>query len=128
MQDTIGIIARIMVAIVALEHIYILWIEMFAWETKGKLTFKSLPPHLFSDTKVLAANQGLYNGFLAAGLIWSLLLEDQRWQLNIALFFLTCIIIAALFGAITASKSIFFKQGVPAIIALTLLLLSSTHT
>lgn len=124
MEGTVGIIAKIIVGAVALEHLYILWIEMFAWETKGKKTFKSLPEHLFHDTKGLAANQGLYNGFLAAGLIWSLLITDSIWQHNIALFFLGCIVVAAIFGAISADKSIFFKQGVPALVGLILVLMA----
>ncbi|WP_395763149.1 DUF1304 domain-containing protein [Elizabethkingia anophelis] len=124
MEGTIGIIAKIMIGIVALEHLYILWIEMFAWETKGKKTFTSLPEHLFPETKTLAANQGLYNGFLAAGLIWSLLIKENLWQTNVALFFLGCVIVAAIYGAFTASVSIFFKQGVPAVIAFILVLLS----
>lgn len=125
MEGTLGIVAKVVAAIVAIEHLYILWIEMFAWETKGKSTFQSLPDHLFKDTKGLAANQGLYNGFLAAGLIWSLLISDSLWQKHIALFFLGCIIVAATFGAITADRSIFFKQGLPAILGFILVLLSS---
>src|SRR5690606_6485372 len=124
MEGTLGIIAKISIAIVAIEHLYILWIEMFAWETKGQKTFKSLPHHLFQETKGLAANQGLYNGFLAAGLIWSLFISENIWQHNIALFFLGCIIVAAAFGAITADKSIFFKQGIPALIGFILVLFS----
>ncbi|TDS11729.1 DUF1304 domain-containing protein [Sphingobacterium paludis] len=119
------IAAKIVIVIVALEHLYILWMEMFAWETQGKKTFKSLPSHLFRETKGLAANQGLYNGFLAAGLIWSLIIKDPTWQHHIALFFLGCIIVAALFGAITAERSIFFKQGVPALIGFILVLFTS---
>jgi putative membrane protein len=124
MGEIIKIIAKIMIAIVALEHIYILWIEMFAWETKGKKTFKSLPEYLFHETKGLAANQGLYNGFLAAGLIWSLFITDSIWQHNIALFFLGCIIVAATFGAVTADRGIFFKQGLPALVGFILVLLA----
>lgn len=124
MAGTIGILAKIVIGIVALEHLYILWIEMFAWETKGKKTFRSLPTHLFHETKALAANQGLYNGFLAAGLIWALFIHDSIWQSNIALFFLGCIVVAATFGAISADKSIFFKQGVPALIGFILVLLA----
>lgn len=60
-----------LIGLIALEHLYFLWMEMFAWETVGKKTFKTLAPELFKPTKVLAANQGLYNGFLAAGLIWT---------------------------------------------------------
>lgn len=114
-----GILANILTAIVAIEHLYILWIEMFAWETAGKKTFGSaLPAELFKPTKGLAANQGLYNGFLAAGLGWSFLIEDPSWSSNVRLFFLGCVIVAALYGAATASKSILVKQGIPAIMAM----------
>jgi len=115
-------LSTILVALVALEHLYILYIEMFAWETKGKETFKgSLAPELFKPTKTLAANQGLYNGFLAAGLIWSLLIEDHHWRLYVGVFFLTCVIVAGIYGAVTASKKIFFLQALPAIVALVVL-------
>lgn len=118
------IAAHILVALVALEHLYILWIEMFAWETAGKKSFKSLPEELFKPTKGLAANQGLYNGFLAAGLIWSFFIPDPIWSENIRLFFLGCVSVAGIFGALTASKSIFFKQALPAIIALIIVILA----
>lgn len=124
MEGIIGTIAKVVIDLVALEHLYILWIEMFAWETKGKKTFKSLPRHLFHETKGLAANQGLYNGFLAAGLFWSLLISDNVWQYNIALFFLICVFIAGTFGAVTASTSIFVKQALPALAGIILVLLS----
>jgi len=110
--------AHIMIAIVAIEHIYILWIEMFAWTTKGKATFKSLPAELFEQTTSLAANQGLYNGFLSAGLIWSLLIGDPVWSKNVAIFFLVCVTAAGLYGGFTASKSILVKQALPALIGL----------
>ncbi|WP_353126475.1 DUF1304 domain-containing protein [Parapedobacter pyrenivorans] len=113
-----------LVLVVAFEHLYILWIEMFAWETAGKKAFSgSLPDDLFTPTKKLAANQGLYNGFLAAGLIWSLLIGDAIWSRYIAIFFLVCIIVAAIYGTITASRKILIIQGLPAIIALAMLLL-----
>ena len=112
------LISQLLIGFVALEHIYILWLEMFAWTTRGRKTFKSFPPDLFEKTKPLAANQGLYNGFLAAGLIWSLLIQDTAWQLNVAVFFLCCVIVAGIFGALTAQKSIFFVQALPAILAL----------
>lgn len=118
------IASKILIALVAIEHLYILYIEMFAWETKGKATFKTLSPDLFKPTKALAANQGLYNGFLAAGLIWSLLIENKEWSFNIAVFFLVCVIVAGIYGAITASKNIFIKQGLPALIALLFVILS----
>ena len=113
-----------LILVVAVEQLYILWIEMFAWETVGKKTFKgSLPANLFAPTKTLAANQGLYNGFLAAGLIWSLLIKDPIWSQHVAAFFLGCVIVAAIYGAATASKKILLIQGLPAIIALLVLLL-----
>lgn len=118
------IAAYILIAFVAIEHIYILWIEMFAWTTAGKKTFKTIPKELFEPTKALAANQGLYNGFLSAGLIWSLLITDVKWSNNVAAFFLGCVIVAGIFGSITASKSIFVKQALPAIVALVFVLLS----
>ena len=108
----------ITIGIVALIHIYILWMEMFAWETAGKKAFGgAMPDELFKPTKKLAANQGLYNGFLAAGLIWSYFIDDLTWQSNVALFFLGCVIVAGIYGTITASKKIFFVQAVPAAIA-----------
>ena len=113
------IVAKILIAIVAIEHLYILYMEMFAWETLGKKTFKgSLAQELFNPTKKLAANQGLYNGFLSAGLIWSIFIDDKIWSNNVAIFFLSCVIVAGIYGAITASRKIFFVQALPAIIAL----------
>lgn len=116
--------AQILIGIVALEHLYILWLEMFAWTTQGRKTFKSFPADLFEKTKSMAANQGLYNGFLAAGLIWSLLIEDTAWHTNVACFFLGCVIIAGIFGALTAQRSIFYVQALPAGIALLFTLLA----
>jgi putative membrane protein len=113
------VLANILVGVVALEHLYILYLEMFAWETKGRKAFRgSLGPELFTPTKVLAANQGLYNGFLAAGLIWSLFITDKAWSINVAIFFLSCVIVAGVYGAVTASKKIFIIQALPALIAL----------
>lgn len=116
-------LATILIAIIAIEHIYILYMEMFAWTTLGKKTFKgAMDSSLFEPTKAMAANQGLYNGFLAAGLIWSLLIDDADWRVNIALFFLSCVSIAGIYGAITASKKIFYVQALPALIALAVIL------
>lgn len=118
------IITKIFIGIVALEHLYILYIEMFAWETLGKKTFKgALKDELFQPTKTLAANQGLYNGFLSAGLIWSLFISDKEWSENVALFFLICVIAAGIYGALTASKKIFFVQALPAILTIVLIFL-----
>jgi putative membrane protein len=114
-----SILAQVMIGIVAAEHIFILWLEMFAWETRGKKVFRgSMPPELFRPTKVLAANQGLYNGFLAAGLIWTFFISDPQWQSNVALFFLSCVAIAGIYGALTASRRIFFVQALPALAAI----------
>ncbi|GAB4034230.1 DUF1304 domain-containing protein [Spirosoma jeollabukense] len=112
------LLSEILIGLVAVEHVYILWLEMFAWTTRGRKTFKSLAPDLFEPTKALAANQGLYNGFLAAGLFWSLLIDDAAWSINVAYFFLGCVIIAGTYGALTAQKSIFYVQALPAILAL----------
>lgn len=117
-------LALVISALVAIEHIYILWIEMFAWETAGKRTFKTIPSELFKPTKGLAANQGLYNGFLAAGLIWSFFINDSTWSINIRLFFLACVIVAGTYGAFTASRKIFFIQALPALLALIATLLA----
>ena len=119
-----SIIAQILIALVALEHFYFMYFEMFAWETIGKKTFKSLPAHLFTPTKALAANQGLYNGFLAAGLVWSFFINDAHWSRHVALFFLSCVVVAGTYGAITASKRIFWVQALPALLAIGALFLT----
>lgn len=111
-------VLKILIGIIAIEHLYFMYFEMFAWETIGKKTFKSLPENLFKPTKGLAANQGLYNGFLAAGLIWTFFISDIIWSKNIALFFLTCVAVAGIYGAISASRKIFIIQALPAIIAI----------
>jgi putative membrane protein len=116
------ILAKILIGLIAFEHLYFLYFEMFAWETIGKKTFKSLPENLFTPTKSLAANQGLYNGFLSAGLIWTFFISDLNWSKNIALFFLACVTIAGIYGAISVSKKIFYIQSLPAILAIICLL------
>jgi len=119
------IAAKIITAMVALLHLYFLWLEMFAWTTKGPKVFRNFPKELFEPTKAMAANQGLYNGFLSAGLIWSFFIKDSTWSINIAVFFLGCIVVAGLYGAISVSKKIFYIQGVPALLALFAFLFSS---
>ncbi|UTA69323.1 DUF1304 domain-containing protein [Emticicia sp. 21SJ11W-3] len=111
------ILSKILIVAVALEHVYILYLEMFAWTTKGPKVFGSLPKDLFPKTVTLAANQGLYNGFLSAGLVWSLFITDAVWSKNVAFFFLGCVIVAGVYGAVSASKRIFFVQALPAILA-----------
>ncbi|GAB2487156.1 DUF1304 domain-containing protein [Algoriphagus taiwanensis] len=115
------LLSKILIGLIAALHLYFLWFEMFAWETTGRKIFRQLPKEMFPKTKVLAANQGLYNGFLVAGLIWSLLIEDPKWSFYVGVFFLSCVLVAGIFGALTASKKIFFVQGLPALIALILL-------
>jgi len=115
--------SKIVIGFVALLHIYILYFEMFAWTTKGPKVFRGFPKDLFPKTKAMAANQGLYNGFLAAGLIWSLLIEDPSWSQNVALFFLGCVAVAGIYGSITADKKIIFVQTVPAIVGILLTLI-----
>jgi putative membrane protein len=115
-------ILTILIILIALEHLYFLYFEMFAWETIGKKTFRSLPAEIFKPTKSLAANQGLYNGFLAAGLIWSRLITDVEWSANVALFFLVCVAVAGVYGGITASRKIFYVQATPALVAIGLML------
>jgi putative membrane protein len=117
------ILSQIIVSFVAIIHLYILWLEMFAWTTRAKKVFKTIPEDQFEKTKVMAANQGLYNGFLAFGLIWSLLISDAIWSKNIALFFLICVFVAGIYGAMTASKRILFVQAIPAALGILSLVL-----
>ena len=99
--------------------------EMFAWETVGKKVFKgAMSDAMFTATKNMAGNQGLYNGFLVAGLFWSLLITDPEWQVRVAVFFLGCVIVAGLYGGLTVSKKIIIKQALPAIVALLLVFFS----
>ena len=116
------LIATILVGLIAALHLYILWFEMFAWESRGPKVFRSFEPEMFPKTKVMAANQGLYNGFLAAGLIWSILIGDPVWARNVGLFFLACVLVAGLYGAATASKRILYVQALPAAVAIFLVL------
>lgn len=118
------ILIKIVIGFVALLHLYFLYFEMFAWTTKGPKIFRNFKKDLFEPTKSMAANQGLYNGFLAAGLIWTYFITDQAWAENIALFFLGCVLVAGLYGALTVSKRIFYVQGLPALIGIVLLLIS----
>lgn len=118
-----NVFSQIIIGFIAVIHIYIFWLEMFAWTTRGRKVFKTIPTDMFEKTKVMAVNQGLYNGFLAAGLLWSLFITDVTWSKNVAIFFLSCVLVAGIFGTITVSKRIFFVQSVPAILGLLSLLL-----
>ena len=113
-------ISGILIALVALIHIYILVLEMFLWDTpRGRKAF-GLTPEFAAASKVLAANQGLYNGFLAAGLLWGLWLGEAGYQFKV--FFLLCVIVAGLYGAATANRRILFIQALPAALTLAALL------
>ena len=110
-------VANVLVGLVALIHVYILVLEMFLWTTpKGRKAFGTTP-EFAEASKVLAANQGLYNGFLAAGFIWGLLLGGTA-GFHVKLFFLACVLIAGLYGAATASKRILYVQALPALLAI----------
>jgi putative membrane protein len=111
--------ANIVVALVALLHVYILVLEMFLWDKPAGLRAFGQSKQAATATKVLAANQGLYNGFLAAGLFWGLSLGDAGYGVKI--FFLLCVLVAGLYGAATASRKIIFVQALPAAIGLALL-------
>ena len=108
--------AIILTGLVALIHIYIVWLEMFAWDKQQGMKAFGSTPEFAKATKALAANQGLYNGFLAAGLIWGLWLGAAGFQIKV--FFLLCVIVAGLYGAAAASGKILYVQAAPAAAAL----------
>jgi len=114
-------LANIAVGTVALLHVYFLVLEMFLWDKPfGRKTF-GLTPEFAAASKSLAANQGLYNGFLAAGLVWGLCLGTAGHEIK--LFFLACVIVAGVFGAITASRKILWVQAFPGAVALALVIM-----
>ena len=112
----------VLIAFVAFEHFYFLVLEMFLWTTpKGIKTFGLKSKEFAKETKILAANQGLYNGFLSAGLIWSLITND----LKVSVFFLSCVIIAGIYGAYSTKKiRLFYIQSIPAILAVLIIILN----
>ncbi len=113
-----ALIAMVLVGLVALLHIYIMLLEVLWWDTpRGHKAF-GLTPDFARQTKVLAINQGVYNGFLAAGLIWGLLQPDPAFAWQIQMFFLACVAVAGIVGAVTSSRKILFIQTVPAVIAI----------
>ncbi len=114
-----NIVVNIITGLVAVLHGYFLILEMFLWEKPaGRKSFRTTA-EFAAQSKTLAANQGLYNGFLAAGLIWGIFAGDA-----VKIFFLSCVIIAGLFGAFTVSKRIFYIQALPALIGLVILLVA----
>jgi putative membrane protein len=120
----VRLLADIAVGLVALLHLWFLVLEMFLWDKPlGLKTFRNAPEKA-AITKVLAANQGLYNGFLAAGLLWGLWLGGAGLQIKV--FFLGCVIVAGAYGAWSVSRRILWVQAAPAVAALALLLLASS--
>ena len=117
-----SIAANIVIALIALLHLYFLVLEMFLWDKPAGRRAFGLTPEFATASKVLAANQGLYNGFLVAGLIWGLSLGSHG--IDVKLFFLGCVLIAGIFGGLTASRKILWMQALPAAIGLALLLLA----
>ncbi len=111
--------ADVVVGLIALLHLYILVLEMFLWDKPAGLRAFGQTQAAASASKILAANQGLYNGFLAAGLLWGLILGAEGRAIKV--FFLCCVLVAGLFGGVTASRRIFLVQAAPAAIALALL-------
>jgi putative membrane protein len=118
-----SIVAKVLIALVALEHVYFLVLEMFLWTKPSTRAAFRMSAEKAEETRVLAANQGLYNGFLAAGLIWALL-APVAYATQVALFFLTCMVVAGLYGGATVGKRIWLVQALPAAIALAAVLLS----
>ena len=114
--------ANVVVALIGLLHVYILVLEMFLWDKPAGLRAFGQTQAAATATKVLAANQGLYNGFLAAGLFWGLSLGAGGTSVKV--FFLACVLVAGLYGAATASKKILYIQAIPAAIGLALIFLS----
>jgi len=118
-----AVAADLATGLLALLHLYILVLEMFFWDTpRGRKAF-GLTPEFSAATKVLAANQGLYNGFLAAGLVWGLLAGAAGTPIKV--FFLACIVVAGIFGAVTSSRKILFVQALPGAVALALVLVAA---
>jgi putative membrane protein len=120
----VNAIANLLVALVAALHVYFLVLEMFLWtKPRGLKTFHNTPEKA-ADSAVLAANQGLYNGFLAAGLFWGLVHGTPAFAFQIKVFFLLCVIVAGVYGAVTVSRRILLVQAAPAAFALILLWLA----
>ena len=115
-----SLVANVLVGLVAALHAYFLVLEMFLWtRPQGRRTFGNTA-EFAEQTKVLAANQGLYNGFLAAGLVWGLVAD----RTDVQVFFLGCVIVAGIYGAVSVSRRILFVQALPALLALVAVLLA----
>ncbi len=115
-------LSLILIGLVAFEHLYFMYLEMFVWTTKKTRRVFGTTEEFALASKSLAANQGLYNGFLSAGLVWSLLQPDAAFAWQLKVFFLACVIVAAIYGALSVKRSILFVQGGPAMLALAMTL------
>lgn len=122
------ILSKVLIGIVALAHIWFLILEMFLWQHPVGLKTFGFSAELASQTAVLAANQGLYNGFLAAGLIFGMLHSNRKTGLTMQVFFLVCILIAGIYGGVTAKLSILYVQALPALLALAALYAASRNS
>lgn len=108
----------ILTGLIAVIHFYFMFLEMKLWEKKRIVKMFGMTPEFAKQSRMLAFNQGLYNGFLASGLIWSLLASDSTMKMQLQIFFLSCVLIAGIVGALTVTKRIFWIQGMPALLAL----------
>ena len=114
-------LGMVLILVVALEHLYFLYLEMFQWtKPKGLKVFGNTPERA-EASRILAANQGLYNGFLAAGLLWGLIYPNAAAAVHIQLFFLGCVIVAGIYGGLTVKKTILYVQGGPALLGVLVL-------
>ncbi|MEV2226519.1 MULTISPECIES: DUF1304 domain-containing protein [Nocardia] len=120
------VVAEVLVGLVALLHIYILVMEMFLWTTPRVRASFGSTAEFAEQTKVLAANQGLYNGFLAAGLIWGIIASDPV-GFAAMIFFTACVVVAGIYGAATANRRILFVQALPGAIALVAVLIAGSN-
>ncbi len=112
------VISRILIGLTAALHVYIAWFEMFAWTTVGKDVFSTFDEDLFPETVDLAANQGVYNLFLAVGLIWSLFISEETWRYRVAMCFLGFVAVAGLTAMVTIEFSAGLPQLVPSVLAM----------
>ncbi|MEU9132480.1 DUF1304 domain-containing protein [Kitasatospora sp. NPDC048540] len=117
------ILSVVLVALVALLHTYFLVLEMFLWQRRPGRELSGFDAEMAAATAPLAANQGLYNGFLAAGLVWGLIAADPTGY-RVQIFFLSCVVVAGLYGAATANRRILFAQALPGALALTAVLVA----
>jgi putative membrane protein len=121
-MPSMSLLASIAVFLLAALHVYIMALEMFFWTSPAGLRAFALKPDFAAQTKNMAANQGLYNGFLAAGLLWSLVHPDTEFASQISQFFAGCVLVAGVYGGVTANRKIFFVQALPGALCLTIVL------